>query len=180
MNELSLSLRGNFFFRPAVLINGERVRVRRVSGGYACKYATDLCAVRVEVCRFFELNAPFWLPVALLFMVLGCFGIFAPSYDKKCFAPDLCFEVTVPGKSEVTLTFCPPRAFRRLVYGRAGEEARKDPAHRPRRHGRCRARRRGADRRAAPALNFIRFLRGQARVACLFRAPGAFPLSAFG
>ena len=108
MHELSLSLRGNFFFRPAVLINGERVRVRRVSGGYACKYATDLCAVRVEVCRFFELNAPFWLPVALLFMVLGCFGIFAPSYDKKCFAPDLCFEVTVPGKSEVTLTFCPP------------------------------------------------------------------------
>ena len=83
MNELSLSLRGNFFFRPAVLINGERVRVRRVSGGYACKYATDLCAVRVEVFRFFELNAPFWLPVALLFMVLGCFGIFAPSYDKK-------------------------------------------------------------------------------------------------
>ena len=55
MNELSLSLRGNFFFRPAVLINGERVRVRRVSGGYACKYATDLCAVRVEVFRFFEL-----------------------------------------------------------------------------------------------------------------------------
>lgn len=109
MNELSLSLGGNFFFRPAVLINGERVRVRRVSGGYACKYATDLCAVRVEVCRFFELNAPFWLPVALLFMVLGCFGIFAPSYDKKCFAPDLSFEVSLPGRSDVTLSFYTPR-----------------------------------------------------------------------
>lgn len=184
-----------FFFRPAVLINGERVRVRRVSGGYACKYATDLCAVRVEVCRFFELNAPFWLPVALLFMVLGCFGIFAPSYDKKCFAPDLCFEVTVLGKARsrsrsarrwkgarggICLFFPVLRAFRRLVYGSAGEKARKSAAHRPRRHDRCRARRRGADRGAAPALNFINFLRGQARVACLFRVRGAFPLSAFG
>ena len=108
MNELFLTLRGSFRFRPAVYICGERVPVRRVSGGYACSYGTQLRAVRVEVRRFFEVNAPFWLPVALLFMVLGCFGIFAPSYDKKCFAPDLCFEVTVPGKSEVTLTFCPP------------------------------------------------------------------------
>ena len=109
MNELFLTLRGSFRFRPAVYICGERVPVRRVSGGYACSYGTQLRAVRVEVRRFFEVNAPFWLPVALLFYVLGCFGILAPSYDRRCLAPDLSFEVSLPGRSDVTLSFYTPR-----------------------------------------------------------------------
>ena len=106
MNTLRLVLCGNPGFVPSVSIDGKLVRTSRdAAGNRICTYSTSADTVQVAVVRCFETNCRGWFFLALLFYIVGLFGILSPGYTRRCMSIDYRFDISVGAQSEAYVCF---------------------------------------------------------------------------
>ncbi len=115
MNVLHFFVTGYPGYRPVVMIDGQRIKLKKDDKGrLSCAYTTEAKIVRVTVLRYFETNAKGWFWLGLLFLLLGL-GMFAPSYSRRCLAPACCFDVWLGEQSEAGVNFVRAKKGGRVV-----------------------------------------------------------------
>ena len=108
MNTFRLNISGALGFDPVVSMDGKLVRVERDRvGNRFCTYSTQADTVRVAIGRYFETRVRGWFWLALLFFVLGLFGLIAPGYTRRCMSVDCQFDIGVAGNAAANVRFGP-------------------------------------------------------------------------
>ena len=106
MNRLNVTLYGFAAFRPSVYVDGKAVCCKKNAyGNYTLSCETDKNRVNVSVYKFLEINGRFWFLFSFLFYLLGIFGIFDTSYDKKCLSVECSFDALVSGENSAAVRY---------------------------------------------------------------------------
>ena len=70
---------------PTVLVDGEVIACKKNDfGSYEANIQTEKDEIEVAISRELELKSKLWWLYALISFIVSVFGIFNPSYDRKC------------------------------------------------------------------------------------------------
>lgn len=78
---------------PNVLVDGEVISCKKNEfGSYEANIQTEKDEIEVAISRELELKSRLWWLYALISFIISVFGIFNPSYDRKCISIECLFN----------------------------------------------------------------------------------------
>ena len=78
---------------PTVLVDGEVIACKKNEfGSYEANIQTEKDEIEVAISRELELKSKLWWLYALISFIVSVFGIFNPSYDRKCISIECLFN----------------------------------------------------------------------------------------
>ena len=79
---------------PNVLVDGEVISCKKNEfGSYEVNIQTEKDEIEVAISRELELKSKLWWLYALISFIVSVFGIFNPSYDRKCISIECLFNL---------------------------------------------------------------------------------------
>ena len=87
---------------PNVFVDGQVVNCKKNEfGSYEASIQTEKDEIEVKVIRELELKSKLWWLYALVSFIVSVFGIFNPSYDRKCFSIDCLFKLKLSEENNI-------------------------------------------------------------------------------
>ncbi|MGM9970319.1 MAG: hypothetical protein ACI35S_07995 [Anaeroplasma sp.] len=88
-----------------IMINEEEVKFNKRKDYYEIEYETEKEYIDLSIQRYLEINGKHWLIMAIIFFIISIFGIFCPSYDKKCLRIDFKYKIYLKEQNSIDIIF---------------------------------------------------------------------------
>jgi len=89
MNTLNLKLVNTANINPTIFVDGKKVKFKKNNfGSIVAETQTDKNEVELSIYKFLELSSPLWWLWAIIYYIVGLFGIFDVFYPKNCYSID--------------------------------------------------------------------------------------------
>lgn len=99
MNKLTLKVLNYQENKTFCTIDGKPLQFKKDQKGQAiCDFETEQSSVEVKICRYLEVNSPFYILWQLLFFFVSILGIFDKPADRHCIT--LTYRATINLKEE--------------------------------------------------------------------------------
>ena len=87
---------------PNVFVDGEIVACKKNEfGSYEAAIQTEKDEIEIAISRELELKSKLWWLYALVSFIVSVFGIFNPSYDRKCVSIDCLFKLKISEEKNI-------------------------------------------------------------------------------
>ncbi len=87
---------------PNVFVDGQVVNCKKNEfGSYEAVIQTEKDEIEVAISRELELKSKLWWLYALVSFIVSVFGLFNPSYDRKCFSIDCLFKLKLSEENNI-------------------------------------------------------------------------------